>query len=49
MLLTSSWLERVEGGPEPGSVDHFVVVPRAAFAVRGGPGSGVSVGELEER
>ena len=28
MLLTSSWLERVEGGPEPGSVDHLVRVPR---------------------
>ena len=31
MLLTSSWLERVEGGPEAGSVDQLV---RAVVAVR---------------
>ena len=28
MLLTSSWLERVEGGPEPGSVNHLARVAR---------------------
>ena len=34
MLLTSSWLERVEGGPEPGSVDQLLRVLRVVRTAR---------------
>ena len=46
MLLTSSWLERVEGGPEAGICSQLVRVPRVVRAPRERTRMGIGDGSL---